>query len=67
MTLPGEAIPVEECEDCGTQLPIEVLRSPAGYYIGQWCSQCGPYSRLSTYYRQRANAETALREDNYGR
>ena len=30
--------------------PIEVLRSAAGYYIGQCCPEEGPISRLSVQY-----------------
>ena len=36
MALPGEARSVTKCEDCGEKMSIEVHRSPAGYYIGQW-------------------------------
>lgn len=48
------------CIDCGTELNIRVLSSAAGYYIGFLCSQCGPYSRESGYYRTREAAETDL-------
>lgn len=43
-----------------SDLPIEVLHSPAGYYIGQ-LEPCGaPFSRLSDYYRTRELAEADL-------
>jgi hypothetical protein len=49
------------CPDCGGPLPIQVCSSAAGYYIGRWCSQCGPYERLSIgYYRTRELAQAAL-------
>lgn len=67
MALPGEAREVEECDECGMKLPVQVLRSSAGYYIGQWCSNCGPYSRLSKYYRERLGAEAALKRGDYDR
>lgn len=67
MALPGEARSVTKCEDCGEKMSIEVHRSPAGYYIGQWCSKCGPYNRLSGYYTKHSEAEQALKEGNYGR
>lgn len=41
---------------------IQVLSSPAGFYISQ-LEPCGaPLSRLSDYYRTRSDAETALKE-----
>lgn len=41
--------------------PIEVLRSAAGYYIGQCCPEEGPISRLSAeYWKKEADAQAAL-------
>jgi len=41
-------------------LPVQVLSSAAGYYIGQ-LEPCGaPFSRLSGYYRKREDAEREL-------
>lgn len=55
-----------KCLDCGEPLPIEVLHSAAGYYIGQWCSGDGPYSRLSEeYYSSFSKAKHALDENNF--
>ena len=51
---------VATCVDCDTEMPIEVLMSAAGYYIGTFCSQCGPYSRESGYFRTRDEAQLAL-------
>jgi tRNA(Ile2) C34 agmatinyltransferase TiaS len=52
MTLPGECVNAIEttCYECGTRLSIDVQRSAAGYYIGFFCPECGPYSRESGYY-----------------
>jgi len=60
--LPGETIhsgaePV--CPECKVELKEEVLYSPAGYYIGTRCN-CGPYSRESHYYKNKAEAEFDL-------
>lgn len=42
-------------------LPIQVLSSAAGYYIGQ-LEPCGaPFSRLSGYYKKREEAERELK------
>jgi hypothetical protein len=45
---------------CGTRLPLQVLRSAAGYYIGT-CDDEGPVSRESAeYWGSREEAEAAL-------
>lgn len=42
-------------------LPVQVCRSNAGFYIGQ-LEPCGaPFDRLSGYYATREEAEKALR------
>ena len=47
-------------EYCGRKLPIQVMKSQAGYYIGT-CSDEGPCSRESVeYYRKESDANTAL-------
>ena len=63
MTLPGETVnsDMTECTDCEITLYIQVLRSAAGYYIGFFCPQCGPYSRESGYYKTHAQAKEALK------
>jgi len=64
MALPGEtkgAVPEIVCDDCGSKLPLQVLHSPAGYYIGYYCPECGPYSRESHYMRTKELAEDYLR------
>jgi len=48
---------------CGKELKLEVLRSAAGYYIGTFCQQCGPYSRESGYYSTTAAAEYDLKHN----
>lgn len=57
----------EYCEGCGAKLEVEVLRSAAGYYIGQWCHEIdGPYSRLSQeYYKTEKLAQEALDKDTF--
>jgi hypothetical protein len=48
------------CPGCSELLALEVLHSPAGYYIGYFCSKCGPYDRISGYYKVEQAADTAL-------
>ena len=69
MTLPGECVNATKtiCHECGTELTIDIQRSAAGYYIGFFCPECGPYSRESGYYRSYEEAEKALNTGAYGR
>jgi len=69
MALPGECVKETKttCHECGTELTIEVLKSAAGYYIGFFCPQDGPYSRESGYYRSYEEAEKALSTGAYDR
>ena len=69
MTLPGECVNDTQtiCIECGAELNIQVLSSAAGYYIGFFCPQCGPYSRESGYYRNCEKADLALRRGLFGR
>lgn len=62
MALPGELKGFDgtTCENCGTPLKLEILRSAAGHYLGYFCPVCGPYSRETGYYGARAEAETEL-------
>ena len=69
MALPGEITgnrtgQFHKCS-CGEQLPLEVLRSNAGYYIGYFCPQCGPWSRESGYFRTREEAQTELENNTF--
>jgi len=48
------------CEDCGQDMPRSVCQSAAGYYIGYYCDNCGPWSRETDYFRTRAEAQAAL-------
>lgn len=48
--------------DCGERMKIDVHKSNAGYYIGYWCKNCGPYSRESEYFREKSTAEDELKE-----
>lgn len=55
-----------KCEDCESDLPVVVLHSAAGYYVGQWCQNDGPYSRLSEeYYSTQQLAELALKNNTF--
>lgn len=61
MALPGEIGHIDSnCMDCGAKLPAKVLKSGAGYYIGTFCSCCGPYSRESGYYPTHEAAQVEL-------
>jgi hypothetical protein len=46
------------CEDCGTLLKPQVLKTCA-FYIGTQCL-CGPYSRESVYYGSQEEAQADL-------
>ena len=49
-------------EYCGVRLPLQVLQSQAGYYIGTFDPEgCGPVSRESCeYWRKESDAQLAL-------
>lgn len=49
-----------KCEDCGATLPLQVCHSAAGYYLGYYCNQCGPYSRETDYFVTSKEANTEL-------
>lgn len=40
----------EICSECKETLPLKVLKSASGYYLGYFCPNCGPYGRISSYY-----------------
>lgn len=63
MALPGEfhdSLEPIECEDCGSKLEVQVLRSNAGYYIGRFCDRDGPYERMSDYHPSEESAQAEL-------
>ena len=68
MTLPGECVNDTKttCHECGTELVIDVQKSAAGYYIGFWCENCGPYLRRRFawfgLFRQQNEPLTAISE-----
>ena len=69
MALVGETIALgapSKCEDCGRDLPLRVLSSAAGFYVGTACD-CGPYSRESDYFPSQDNAQKALDSGNFSR
>ena len=48
-------------EVCGKALPLRILHSQRGYYIGTFDDEAGPCSRESVeYFRQEAQAVKAL-------
>jgi hypothetical protein len=51
---------MKKCADCDEKLPLQVLESAAGYYIGYKCPNCGPYGRKSGYFQTTALAEIVL-------
>lgn len=57
----GNIVP-EECPDCGHSLPMDVHHSPAGFYLGSICPNCGPTSRESVYFASKKEAEAVLLE-----
>jgi len=60
--LPGETCGLTgtTCSDCGQGLDLDVLHSNAGYYLGYFCSECGPFSRETGYYTTEAEAYVDL-------
>jgi len=50
------------CDDghAPMDLPLQVLSSGGGYYVGYFCSQCGPISRESGYFKTSAEADIEL-------
>lgn len=50
----------KNCSECNTNMPLKCLKSAAGYYIGYFCPNCGPYERLSGYKRSIAEVENLL-------
>ena len=58
----AEAIPSPRgalAKACGYDLPLQILKSQAGFYLGTW--QDGPITRESAeYWRSQRDAETAL-------
>lgn len=61
----AEPVVIEELPDfadvceCGFVMPLKVLRSAAGYYLGHVCDNCGPFDRI-TDYMSKKDAELAL-------
>jgi len=54
------------CSSCENKLKPKVLQSAAGYYIGTFCSEHGPYARWSgDYYRSIQETQTALETLNF--
>ena len=61
--LPGETTggkETSECGECEVEMKLEVQKSAAGYWIGYWCSHCGPAGRETEYFGTAQEAEDAL-------
>jgi hypothetical protein len=50
----------EKCCECKTVMPLEILSSAAGFYIGHYCPKCGPHDRKSGYFPDKAQANRAF-------
>lgn len=46
---------------CGKILRLQICQSMAGYYVGYICPNCGPYDRVSGYFKTREQAEAELK------
>jgi hypothetical protein len=62
--IPGETV-ASGAPHPGTE--IQILSTPAGYYIGYLTGDGFPYSRESGYYTTREEAETVLKKGGYER
>ena len=51
-------------EYCGKKLPLRVMKSNAGWYIGT-CSEDGPCSRESEYFAVETEAHFALAANHF--
>jgi hypothetical protein len=49
---------------CPEGLEYQVLRSNAGYYVGRFCPECGPYDRASGYFEDSEDAAAHLKDFN---
>jgi hypothetical protein len=68
-TTTGENL-IDVCDHDGdgppTRLPLKVCHLAAGFYIGLWCPQCGPFARWSEeYWRTHGEAALALASGAY--
>ncbi len=61
MAIPGELSGFEGVKCiCGKHLSLKVCQSAAGYYLGYFCDECGPYSRETGYFRNYIDAQRLL-------
>lgn len=64
MALKGETVgggAPRRCDECGQDIIGPQVMRTCAYYIGYECG-CGPYSRETGYFTDRAAAERALAE-----
>jgi len=62
MAIEGELTGTEKlvtCRTCYVAMPLSVLLSAAGHYIGRSCD-CGPHSRETSYYSTIDEAQADL-------
>lgn len=52
-----------KCVECGRRLKVGVYKSHAGWYVGYVCEECGPFSRISTYFQNKDEAERCKKEN----
>jgi hypothetical protein len=48
------------CPDCGKNMPLQVITRGAVFYLGHYCSECGPWDRTSGYFTSKEAAEKEL-------
>lgn len=48
------------CTKCETNLYLQICHDEAGYYVGFFCPNCGPYGRESEYTNSYIEAELIL-------
>ncbi len=62
MAFPGELLGVNgaTCFLCGDEMELEVLSTPAGFYLGYYCENDGPMGRETNYMPTWEAAEAEL-------
>ena len=66
MLLPKESVrskAIDDCDECSGPLEFRICSSLAGYYVGIFCGDRGPYTRESEYYRSKQDLERDLRSN----
>lgn len=55
----------KQCSECKEVMVLKVCQSNAGYYVGFWCNNCGPYERTSGYFENWDEADRELADQKY--